>query len=118
VDIGDWVRVHCAPAPGAASPAGGKTIDCWALFAPARTRLKARRRAQDRAIALGSRVPDEARSLMSMTAVEIMAKRMDERARRERATGGAGGTLAVVWAWPALAAVILPVLALIIVALT
>jgi hypothetical protein len=115
VDIGDWVRVHCAPAPGAA---GGKTIDCWALFAPARTRLKARRRARDRAIALGSRVPDEARSLMSMTAVEIMARRMDERARRERATGRAGGTLAASWAWPTLAAVILPVLALIIVALT
>jgi Bacterial PH domain len=44
VDVGDWVRVHCAPVPGSAS---GKTIDSWALFVPARTRLKARRRTRD-----------------------------------------------------------------------
>jgi hypothetical protein len=117
VDTGDWVRVHCAPAPDAASPAAGKTVDCWALFAPTRARLRWGRRAQDRAIASGSRVSDEARSLMSMTAVEAMARRMDERARQERAAGTAGGPPAASWAWPSLAAMILPVLAVIIVAL-
>lgn len=117
VDVGDWVRVHCAPAPGAASPAGGKTMDCWALFAPARARLRAERRAQDRAIASGPRVSDEVKSLMSMTAVHAMARRMDERARHERDAGAVGGLLAASWAWPSLAAVILPVLALIVVLL-
>jgi Bacterial PH domain len=114
VDIGDWVRVHCSPAPGLAD---GKTIDCWALFAPARSRLKAGRRAQDRVIASGSRIPDEARSLMAMTAVQVMAKRMDERARAERAAGAPAGTPAISWAWPSLAAMILPALALAVVAL-
>ncbi|HUZ36610.1 MAG TPA: PH domain-containing protein [Streptosporangiaceae bacterium] len=114
VDIGDWVRVHCRPAPGAP---GGKTIDCWALFAPARSRLRAGRRAQDRAIASGSRVPDEARGLMAMTAVQVMARRMDERARAERAAGASGGAPAASWAWPSLAAMILPILALAVVAL-
>ena len=88
VDVGDWVRVHCAPGPGAAS---GKTIDCWALFAPARYRRKTRRTARTRAFAASSKVSDEARSLMSMTAVQAMARQMDERARRERAAGAAGG---------------------------
>jgi hypothetical protein len=54
---------------------------------------------------------------MSMTAVEAMARRMDERARQERAAGAAGGRPAASWAWPSLAAMILPVLAVIIVAL-
>jgi Bacterial PH domain len=115
VDVGDWVRVHCTPAPGAAA---GKTIDCWALFAPARYRRKTRRTAQTRAFAAGPKVSDEARNLMSMTAVQAMAMQMDERARRERAAGAAGGAPAVSWAWPSLAAMILPALALIVVALT
>jgi Bacterial PH domain len=117
VDIGDWVQVHCAPAPGGGGPAGGKTIECWALFAPGRARLRAGRRAQYRAIASGSRVSDEVKSLMSMTAVQAMARQMDERARKERAAGAAGGTPAASWAWPSLAAMILPMMALIIVAL-
>jgi Bacterial PH domain len=115
VDVGDWVRVHCAPAPGAAA---GKTIDCWALFAPARYRRRARRTAQTRAFAAGPKVSDEARSLMSMTVVQAMAMQIDERARRERAAGAAGGAPAASWAWPSLAAMILPALALIVVALT
>jgi hypothetical protein len=46
-----------------------------------------------------------------------MARQMDERARRERAAGAAGGAPAASWAWPSLAAMILPALALIAVAL-
>lgn len=107
VDTGDWVQVHSA----------GRTIDCWALFAPARARLRWGRRAQDRAIASGSRVSDETRSMMSMTAVEAMARRMDERAKQERAAGAAGGPPTPSWAWPSLAAMILPVLVVIVVAL-
>jgi hypothetical protein len=106
--------VHCTPAPGAAA---GKTIDCWALFAPARYRRKAARTAQTRAFASGPKVSDEARNLMSMTTVQAMAREMDERARRERAAGAAGGAPAASWAWPSLAAMILPALALIVVAL-
>jgi Bacterial PH domain len=115
VDVGDWVRVHCTPGPGVAT---GQTIDCWALFAPARYRRKTRRTAQTRAFAASSKVSDEARSLMSMSAVQAMAKQMDDRARRERAAGAAGGPPTASWAWPSLAAMIVPLVALIVVALT
>jgi len=114
VDVGDWVRVHCTPVPGQAT---GKTIDCWALFAPARYRRKTGRTAQTRAFAAGPKVSDEAMRLMSMTAVQAMAREMDERARRERAAGAAGGAPAASWAWPSLAAMILSALALLIVTL-
>lgn len=114
VDVGDWVRVHCAPAPGAAR---GKTIDCWALFAPARYRRKAGRTAQTRAFAAGPKVSDEAMRLMSMTAVQAMAREMDQRAQRERAAGAASGAPAARWGWASLAAMILPALALVAVAL-
>jgi len=52
-----------------------------------------------------------------MTAVQAMARQMDERAKRERAAGAAGGAPVASWAWPSLAAMILPALALIVVAL-
>ena len=52
-----------------------------------------------------------------MTAVQAMAMQMDERARRERAAGAAGGAPTASWAWPFLAAMALPALGLIVVAL-
>jgi hypothetical protein len=138
VDGGDWVRVHCGPgvaaagdvanaggAAGGASADGGRdadgggtarTIYCWALFVPARARIKAARRArgtgpaglarltgrQARVAAIagiagptggyaagpptGARLP-EARRLASLPAALAIAERLDTRARRERARG-------------------------------
>ena len=113
VDVGDWVRVHCAPAPGAAA---GETIDCWALFAPARTKLRAERRAKDpAAMSRARRLPDEARHLVSLSVPQAIAVQLDDRARREHDRGAAGGTPTATWAWPSLAAMVVPALALIIV---
>jgi hypothetical protein len=113
VDVGDWVRVHCAPVPGSAS---GKTIDSWALFEPARTRLKSRRRARDPALWPRSRrLPDEARSLVALSPAQAIALQLDERAARERSRGAEHGPLTASWAWPSLAAMVIPALALIIV---
>jgi len=113
VDVGDWVRVHCAPAPGAAT---GKTIDCWALFAPARTKLRAERRAKDpAAVSQARRLPDEARHLMSLSVPQAIAVKLDERARREHDNGAVDGTPTATWAWPSLAAMVVPALALIVV---
>jgi Bacterial PH domain len=112
VDVGDWVQVHCAPAPGASS---GKTIDCWALFVPARTKFRAERRAKDPAVVFKARrLPDEARHLVSLSAPQAIAVKLDERARREHDRGAVDGTPAATWAWPSLAAMVVPVLALII----
>ena len=52
-----------------------------------------------------------------MTAVQAMARQMDERATRERAAGAVGGAPVTSWAWPSLAAMILAALTLIAVAL-
>jgi hypothetical protein len=133
VDTGDWVRVHCAPgtcAPGAATGAasgdggahgsGGKVIESWALYVPARSRLRPSRRMKDLAIrtAAGARLPEEARELMSLPAAQAIAARLDRRAARERDRGAAGGPLVARWAWPSLAAMILPAIALLIIVLT
>jgi Bacterial PH domain len=113
VDVGDWVRVHCAPAPGAA---GGKTIDCWALFAPARTKFRAERQAKDPAAMFKARrLPDEARHLVSLSVPQAIAVQLDERARREHGRGAVEGTPTATWAWPSLAAMVVPALAVIIV---
>lgn len=113
VDVGDWVQVHCAPVPGAAS---GKAIDSWALFVPARTRLKARRRARDPALwSRGRRLPDEARNLVALSPAQAIALQLDERAARERSRGVAAGPPTASWAWPSLAAMVVPALTLIIV---
>jgi hypothetical protein len=113
VDVGDWVRVHCAPAPGAAA---GKTIDCWALFAPARTKLRAERRAKDPAVmSQARRLPDEARYLVSLSVPQAIAVKLDDRARREHDRGEVDGTPTATWAWPSLVAMVVPALALIIV---
>jgi Bacterial PH domain len=108
VDVGDWVRVHCA------CPAG-KVIECWALFAPARKRLRPPRSAADVAIrsAAGARLPEGARVLMSVPVPQAIAIRLDERAASERRNGAAAGPLLVRWAWPSLAAIIVPALVLI-----
>ena len=115
VNAGDWVQVHCAPGPGAAS---GKTIDSWALFTPPRARLKAQRRAQDPAAQSKTRwMPDEAKRLASVAPGQAIALKLDERAARERARGAAAGPPVASWAWPSLAAMTVPALALLIIVL-
>jgi hypothetical protein len=69
-----------------------------------------------------SRLPEEARYLASLPAAKAIAVRLDARAARERAragqagAAGPGGTVTVRWAWPPTAAVALPALVLVIVA--
>ena len=136
VDTGEWVRVHCAPGrkvgPGSGprSSAASNAISCWALYISARTkrRVSARtKRRATRAAQSGSRLPEEARYLASLPAAKAIAVRLDARAARERARAGpagaaagvaadAGGTVTVRWAWPPTAAVAVPALVLVIVA--
>src|SRR5262249_28932068 len=112
-DVGDGVRGHCGRVPGWAS---GKIIDSWARFVPARTRLKAQRRARDLALwSRGRRLPDEARNLVALSPAQAIALQLDKRAARERSRGVAAGPPTASWAWPSLVAMVAPALALIIV---
>jgi Bacterial PH domain len=117
VDVRDWVRVHAAPGPGTDAT---KTIDSWALFAPARVKRNSERKT--RSLARGSadaaRLPEEAVNLMSLPLVVAIARQLDQRARRERDHGAPSGPVTATWAWPSVAAMAVPAIALLIVALT
>jgi hypothetical protein len=140
VDTGEWVQVHYAPAsPAGQGDAVGKTVHCWALYVSTRARRKIasgppRPRAQrgmlGRGLAWGasagpgatpsSRLPEEARYLASLPPAKAMAVRLDTRADRERARPGAAvdpPPVTATWSWPALAAVVIPALTLLAVAL-
>ena len=145
VDTGEWVRVHCAPdreldpGSGSRSSVASNAISCWALYISARTKRRATRVARPARAgrsAGSSRLPEEARYLASMPAAKAIAVRLDARAARERArarpahaaAGGAAdaqahaaagqaGVVTARWAWPPAAAVALPALMLIIVAI-
>jgi hypothetical protein len=67
-----------------------------------------------------SRLPEEGKYLASLPAVKAIAVRLDSRAARERSRAGPDappGPVTARWAWPPFAAVALPALALLIVAL-
>ena len=147
VDSGDWVQVHYAAAPDAPSSAEGRAISCWALYVSARTKRRAaraelpppRRRSRRPPVPVPwlpnapssggfgepagtSRLPDEAKYLASLSAAKAIALQLDTRAKQERARAGSdpkspASPVASRWAWPSLAAVAVPAVALLIVLL-
>jgi Bacterial PH domain len=136
VDTCDWVRVHYVVdgnAPGAQTSAASQSISCWALYVSARTKRKAARPPRPRRgwlrpslpggldeetdYAGGSRLPEEAKYLASLTAAKAIASRLDTRAAKERVRAEHTGSVTARWAWPPLVAVTVPALALLIIAL-
>lgn len=141
VDTGDWVRVHYVlhvDAPGAQASAAGKSTSCWALYVSARTKRKAARPPRPRRGWLrsslpgaldeetgytgGPRLPEDAKYLASLPPAKAIAARLAARAAKVHARAGHTGTgqscpVTARWAWPPLAAVTAPALALVIIAL-
>jgi len=117
IEVRDWVRIQCTRGPGGDAT---KTIECWALFATARVKRNYSRRAQDHITrsADTARLPDEARRLMSLPTVVIIARQLERRAGQPQAHGATDERLVTSWAWPSIAAMLLPALALVIVLLT
>src|SRR6201996_3425466 len=79
VDVRDWVRFTCA---GRSRP-----VESWALFATARVKRNSRERARDYTAKTPSinRLPDEARHLISLPAVVVIANHIEARLRTEQA---------------------------------
>jgi Bacterial PH domain len=137
VDARDWVQVHYAEQAGTPSSASGQSISCWALYVSARSKRKAARPPRSRGwlvpparvwggfsdeqgYAQDSRLPEEAKYLASLPVANAIAVRLDARARKERARAAQSsstGPVTARWAWPPLAAVTVPALALLIIAL-
>jgi hypothetical protein len=125
VDAVHALRVHCAPAPGASQ---GTILNSWAvqssprsaraaqLRAARRAQPRTRREAQPRPGGYG-RHPAQPQEAPRPTHAESVAQRLDERARREREAGAAGGPPETRWAWVSIAAMVVPLVALIVVTL-
>jgi hypothetical protein len=127
VDTAEWVRVRYR------AGADDRILHCWALYVSGRARRKIARgpaRPAWRPFWRGfgsppdenSRLPEEARYLASLPVPQAVAIRLDARAGRERARAGGSGqgpgpAAAASWSWPALAAVVIPALILLIVVL-
>ncbi len=133
VDVVNSVRVHCTPAPGAAT---GKILYSWAVQASPSSARRAARRAGlsgQRPRLTRSRysrmepppgaspgyaqIPGPARDVLDRTSAEFTAGRLAERAQHARAAGAAGGQPVAHWAWQPIAAMVLSVAVLIIVVL-
>jgi Bacterial PH domain len=119
VDAVHAVRVHCAPAPGAAK---GKIINSWAVQSSPRAARAAEYRSRRQARRLGSapgygRYPAEAQEALRRSLAETIARQLDERVSREHGAGAAGGPPEARWAWAAIAVMAVPLLALIVVVL-
>jgi hypothetical protein len=121
VDAANALRVHCAAPPGASK---GKILHSWAVQSSPRAARAAQSRAR-RAALTGRRPatgyasdPASAQAATPSGSAEFTARQLDERARRERAAGAAGGQPEARWAWLSIAVMAVPLVAFIVVALT
>jgi hypothetical protein len=119
VDLKESVQVHCAKEPG---DKRGKVIHSWALYTQRRSRLRSELLSQGdrRRLPRSSFTPDEktsaeAQKLMRQPAAQIMATQLNDLAQLARERGAAAGPRVVSWAWPAVAAIVVPGIALILV---
>jgi hypothetical protein len=119
VDIHGPLRVHCQVPEGAAK---GRVISSWALQTSPRAVMRGQARAR-RAERRGTtprgygHYPSDVQDLMARTTGEQAVHFLTERAQREQAAGAAGGQPRVQWAWPAIAAMAVPIAVLLAVVL-
>jgi hypothetical protein len=144
VDLVHNVRVHyrdpAGGVPAGGVPAGGvpggeKIVHSWAVQSTGRSRTRGELRAR-RAARRGmtpepgyARLPETARAALAGSAAEFIARQLDERARLERSaasaagagSGGAPDVASVVtqvrWSWGPIAAMVVPLLILLVVTL-
>jgi hypothetical protein len=121
MELGDSLEIQCAWQDG--GPRRRKLYG-WAVHSPRRSRLKTELRAQrkvrseERRSETFSRMPAEARAAMTKTDAEHIYESLQARAARARAAGAADGPPVSRWDWLAIAALILPVVLLIAVAVS
>jgi hypothetical protein len=137
VDTGDWVRVHHTrggmPATDVEAP--GKTIECWALYIPARMKRReslgisrplpgayykaSRMLGQRHSVPESSRMPTEAQRLAALPPARAIAVSLEARATKARGRVAVepAPPVTAAWSWQPIAAVLVPVVALLIILL-
>src|SRR5215472_18111569 len=115
VDLAESVQVHYVPEADAPQV---KVIHSWALYARRRSRLRSefiqhgrsgRRLARSYPDSYG---PPSAETMTKQSAAQLMATQLDQLARDARERGAAAGPRVVSWAWDAIAAIVVPAIAL------
>jgi hypothetical protein len=120
IDLRDSLEVQCTPQDGEQK---SKTLYAWAVHSSRRSRLRAESRARRSAKssrqppASYARLPAEAQAALTKTDSENIATTLGERATRARAAGATGGRRTARWDLPAVAALVLPALLLLVVSL-
>ena len=116
VDLAESVQVHYSPEADAPRV---KVIHSWALYARRKNRLRSELIQQGR----GSRrlprnapasygQPPSAEAIAKQSAAQLMAAQLDQLARDARERGAPAGPRVVSWAWSAIAAIVVPAIAL------
>jgi hypothetical protein len=121
VDLAESVRVHYAPSTSPSPFTGAapvRVIHSWALYAR-RNRLRSeliQQRRGSRRLARSSPdsygQPHSAETITKQNAAQLMATQLDQLARDARERGAAAGPRAASWAWGAIAAIVVPAIAL------
>lgn len=119
VELRDSLEVRCTPQDGEQKT---KTLYAWAVHSSRRGRIKAEARMRRSAKSTQQppsygRLPAEARAALTKTDSENIAVALGERATRARAAGATGGRRTAGWDLPAIAALVLPALLLLVVLL-
>jgi len=120
MDVRDSLEVRCTPQDGEQK---SKTLYAWAVHSSRRSRIKAEARARRSAKsspqppASYAKLPAEAQAALTRTDSENITSALRERATRARATGATGGRRTARWDLPAIAALVLPALLLLVVSL-
>jgi hypothetical protein len=122
MELGDSLEIQCSWQDG-----GGprrRKLYGWAVHSPRRSRLKAELRAQrkvrseERRSEAFSRMPEEARAAMTKTDAEHIYDSLQSRADRARLADAEASPPVSRWDWLALAVLLVPVVLLIVVALS
>lgn len=100
-----------------------KTVYGWAVHSPRRSRLKAQLRTKrlgrppSKPSAIYGQLPPEAEALANKTDAENMTKSIEERVSKARKKGAPSGAPTAAWHWPSIAAILVPIVLVLIVAL-
>ena len=121
VVVGESVQVRCASGPDSGRE---KVVHSWALYAPRRARVKkdfpGRRQFRFTPTAQPpsyAKLPKDAQELLKQSPADQIAAELELQARMARERGAPGGERVGSWPWNALAAMLIPAAALVIVLL-
>ena len=112
VYLGDSVELSCARE----EPAKDKTVYCWALYSGRRSRAKSQQLGIKSWTRMSRAMPESSEPA-KVDPAQLMAAELGRRSASARDAGAPAATLESRWAWAPIAAIVVPALVLLILAL-